>query len=313
MEHVKLDTENIVRAACIGLSLLLWLFLIPDLPYPVELARALLIEWMGLALLLMVLALWHTHWAWAALLVIPVAWHGQQQVRYLPFQTDGTACGSGPQLMVVQANMWHDNPEWRVALTELSRADADFLSLQEMNTAWIQRADSLLRHAWPFSHTLPHDTCCYGLGIYSRHRLQSREVYHWGKSPTLRAVAVTPIGKVVVYSVHTRPPAFPNETALRDELLDSLAYNIKLELFPVIVIGDLNIVPWDVKYQRFLARAELTDSRHGFHPTYPLDHGVPLIPIDHIATTQLHSCDFGSFSIPGSDHRGVVVSVHTLP
>ncbi len=312
MPTLRFDAETVVRAACVALTGLLWLFLIPDLPYLLELARALLVQWMGLALLLVVVAFWYTHWVWAALLIVPVAWHGQQQVRFMPFQADESVCPTGPQLTAVQANLWHDNPEWPEAVALLARADADFLSVQELNSAWMHVADSLLDSAWPFSHVLSDDTCCYGLGIWSRHRLQSAEVYHWGDAPTLRAVAVTPIGKVVVYSVHTRPPVFPDETAQRDQMLDSLAVSIRNELYPVIVLGDLNIVPWDPTYQRFLSRSKLTDTRNGFHPTYPLDLRLPLIPIDHIATTQLRSCGFGSFHIPGSDHRGVVVQVGTM-
>jgi|GEM_PF-1853103 len=312
MSPIRFDAETFVRAACVCLTALLWLFLIPDLPYLLELARALLVQWMAVALLLMVVAFWYTHWVWAALLIVPVAWHGQQQVRYMPFQADESECAKEPLLTAVQANLWHDNTEWRAALAKLAQADADFLSVQELNTTWAPVADSLLASAWPFSLTLPHDTCCYGQGLWSRHRLQSQEVYHWGDVPTLRAVAVTPIGKVVVYSVHTPAPAFPDLSPQRDQLLDSLAASIRNELYPVVVMGDLNIVTWDPKYQRFLSKSKLTDTRQGMHPTFPLDFGVPLIPIDHIVVTQLRSCGFGSFSIPGSDHRGLVVQVGTM-
>ena len=215
-------------------------------------------------------------------------------------------------LTVVQANVWHNNPLWHEAITNLSKLDVDFISIQELNNAWLPTANEKLGSYWPFSVTLPHDSCCYGIGLYSRHRLQFTEVFNWGNAPTIRAVAVTPLGKVVVYAVHTRPPAFPNETQLRDQTLDSLAYNIRNELYPVIVVGDLNIVPWDTKYQRLLQLAELIDARTGFHATYPMDFGIPLIPIDHIATTQLRSCGFEAFAIPGSDHRGLVVRVGTM-
>ena len=74
-----------------------------------------------------------------------------------------------------------------------------------------------------------------------------------------------------------------------------------------IVLGDLNIVPWDATFKGFLKEAKLSAVRDGFQATYPMDHGIPLIPIDHITYSgKLAPVWCRTLTLPGSDHCGMM-------
>jgi endonuclease/exonuclease/phosphatase (EEP) superfamily protein YafD len=54
-------------------------------------------------------------------------------------------------------------------------------------------------------------------------------------------------------------------------------------------VGDLNVTPWNHRFRRLMQRSGLMDSSRGrgFQPTWPQDHPLLRIPIDHV----LHSPD----------------------
>ena len=55
--------------------------------------------------------------------------------------------------------------------------------------------------------------------------------------------------------------------------------------------------------------SHLIEVREGFQATYPMNLGIPLIPIDHITYKGgLEAVFCNAVSLPGSDHRGLVAS-----
>lgn len=79
---------------------------------------------------------------------------------------------------------------------------------------------------------------------------------------------------------------------------------------PYIVLGDFNLVPWDSEFSRFLQNGNLSSVRNGFQATYPMDLGIPLIPIDHICfSDHFTATECRTVVIPGSDHKGMVASL----
>ncbi len=79
---------------------------------------------------------------------------------------------------------------------------------------------------------------------------------------------------------------------------------------PLIVAGDFNAVP-DHASMRRLRRAGMRDAADlagaGWQPTWPTDRRYPaLLPIDHVLVSpELTATAFGTFPVPGTDHRGV--------
>jgi endonuclease/exonuclease/phosphatase (EEP) superfamily protein YafD len=211
-------------------------------------------------------------------------------------------------ISIGQFNLYHNNPSPHKAIEAISLADADVFCIQELNSEWKSAVDSAFSTSHPFILEEYWDHCCYGLGIYSRLPISTVKKLYFENIPYFEVVILVDSQPIRVICFHTQAPAFPNMTSGRDQQMQAVA-----ELVGggrnTIMMGDLNIVPWDKKFRHFLHESGLTRVRGGFQATYPMDLGIPLIPIDHIAHTEglvPASCDI--VEVPGSDHRGLLAS-----
>lgn len=82
---------------------------------------------------------------------------------------------------------------------------------------------------------------------------------------------------------------------------------------PLVVAGDLNATAEHLTLRELKARAGLTDTAtgRGWHPTFPADTWYPpLIQIDHVlASSEFTTTGLDTFSVPGTDHRGLMVQL----
>ena len=208
-----------------------------------------------------------------------------------------------------QFNLYHGNSSPEQAISELSTAEFDIFTIQELNSRWMPTIDSLIKKKYPFYLEEPLKGCCYGIGLYSRFPILDGEVFELGKTPAIRANIKINGQIITVITFHTRPPVFPNETDIRNAQMRTIAEMSRTIKTPILVLGDFNVVPWDAVFDSFLATGNLRAVRNGFQTTYPMDFGIPLIPIDHItysAGLKPTSCE--TVTIAGSDHKGIVAS-----
>ena len=211
--------------------------------------------------------------------------------------------------IIGQFNLYHNNSTSEQAIIELSNQNADIFTIQELSNDWSVFTDSILEFSHPYTIEAPWDSCCYGIGLYSKFPIASYEVLDLANTPTIIAHVVIENEDVTVVSLHTRPPAFPNETETRNRQLQAIAEIVSRENGPCLVIGDFNVVPWDSEFKKFLEQAKLLAARDGFQATYPMDLGIPLIPIDYITYSKgLVPASIETISIPRSDHKGLVGS-----
>jgi endonuclease/exonuclease/phosphatase (EEP) superfamily protein YafD len=207
-------------------------------------------------------------------------------------------------------NVYHRNASHSGTIDALLSADCDFMAVLEVSEIWDRVLSNGLKDTYPYAVTAPHAECCYGMSVYSKLPFEADTVMHFTRDPVIR-VTLNIRGRATdLWAVHTRPPIFPNDTDERNMLMALVAAEIKKRDRPAILMGDLNIVPWAQDFKRMADTAELSDSRRGYLATYPMDLGIPLIPIDHI----LHSSEFSTtfcetVSIPGSDHKGLTVGL----
>jgi endonuclease/exonuclease/phosphatase (EEP) superfamily protein YafD len=81
----------------------------------------------------------------------------------------------------------------------------------------------------------------------------------------------------------------------------------------VIVAGDVNSTT-DMRPFRALLRNGYRDAAEqsgaGFKPTFPGNSRLPpLIVIDHVLTRNCTATSLRTLKVPGSDHRGLVVTI----
>lgn len=211
------------------------------------------------------------------------------------------------EVLVGQYNFYHYNPTPSEALKTVFEDGPDVFTIQEYSAEFAKEASENLTSTYPYNVTNPWDGCCYGIGVFSKFPIVESETLQIGRTPVIRAL-IDVNGKLVrVISLHTRPPAFPDETKIRNEQLMAVAEMASSETHSCIVLGDFNIVPWDNVFKEFLRKGNLTAAHDGLQLTYPMDLGFPLIPIDHITYSgNLVPTSCETVTIPGSDHRGLI-------
>ncbi|MEM8620319.1 MAG: endonuclease/exonuclease/phosphatase family protein [Actinomycetota bacterium] len=119
---------------------------------------------------------------------------------------------------------------------------------------------------------------------------------------------------VELVGVHPPTPVWDNAAWRRD--LAQLATAIADPARPTVVLGDFNATYWNPSFRRLLdvgyhdAAIALGD---GLTSTWPTDWLIPpFAAIDHalVERDRLVPTRFDTFSVTGSDHRGIVVTVN---
>jgi len=215
--------------------------------------------------------------------------------------------------MLLNVNTFLGNPQ-RVRQV-IEEADPDILVLEEINTEWVQHLEWLIgTHRYYYFQPRPDN---FGIGLYSRFPLVKGEVVYIGESqvPSIVVTVGTGEGRLGVLATHPLPPSGPAYSRWRNDQLEQLPDYIDGSI-PVILLGDLNVTPWNFYYHRLLRRAGLLDSSQGrgIHPTWPSYIPFLLIPIDHC----LHSPDVFVINKKigahvGSDHYPVIVDFVIKP
>ncbi len=215
--------------------------------------------------------------------------------------------GQENQFTVGQFNMYHHNDAVNESIDAVLLSQADVLSIQELNAHWSAELKEELKSSHPFVIEEAWDNCCYGIGLYSKFPIVSYQIAHYDGIPAIVAILNVNGKKINLISLHTQTPAFPNKTHVRNAQMNLIVDILEQNEKPSIVIGDFNIVPWDGFYKQFLKQAELKRVRSGLQATFPMDLGIPLIPIDHIMYSQeMEPTSCQTVLIPGSDHKGLV-------
>ncbi len=282
----------------------------PDL-FLTMLARAFLWEW---ALVFLIVALWNLRYSrwWSA-----VAASIGCALTISPPLSSVTNDPSGPErtsgamaLRVAQMNLLQPNTDHAEVLATALRTDADVISFQEVSPSWARALEAGLAGKYPFHRVLP-GTNCYGIALYSRLPFDRAEVVFLRCRPMIDATVRTASGPVRVLCVHATSPGDHACFRERNNQLEQFASIIAANHMPTLLIGDLNTVSWDHALRKLRNSAGLRENVRGVGPTWPSLPGFALMPLDHVLVTdRLVVTALDSFTISGSDHRGLVADIH---
>ncbi len=236
-----------------------------------------------------------------AVLGIPLAIGSSQ-----PSAADG-ATG----LRVASLNLWYANSEIAAVAEELVGLDTDLIVFSEYTPE--HRA---VLQAGPLADSYRYRIDRQGLGgagvaVWSRVPMQVAETLDTFHN-SLDVVVDGPDGAIRVVAMHMPTPIL-DFAAWRDDL--AIAAEVGRETdAPTLLIGDLNATYWHPDFRRVLDTGFVdahTAHGAGFSTSWPIGHRVPpFVRIDHALTTGgLVSTDVVDIDIPGSDHRGLVVTV----
>lgn len=204
-----------------------------------------------------------------------------------------------------------------VAVSTVARSDADLLIVQELTPEFV---DGLQLEA-DFPHRVADaKPGAAGVGIWSRYPLEQSIRIRGYELGMLRATARVPGAgsSPIVLAAHLVGPwpqpigPWRQESASLPNTLRQVAASAGEAA--VIVAGDLNTTA-DMRPFRQLLDAGYQDaaaqSGAGLNQTFPSGGPLPpLLGIDHILTRNGSASDMRTVPIPGSDHLGVIATIH---
>ncbi|WP_241563929.1 endonuclease/exonuclease/phosphatase family protein [Nonomuraea polychroma] len=257
-----------------------------------------LLPWIGLSVPLLIVgaALARSTVAAAAALVPGLVWtvmFGSTLFRTPP--------GGPSDLAVGTVNVGVRNNASGEAVRAIAK-DLDLLAAQELTSGGpaAKQLNKMFKYHYPVST----------VGLWSRYPISETKPLDVGLGwpRALRAVVVTPKGKVTVYVMHLAS-ARPGYTASRDA---SLAHARKLvDADPskrILLLGDLNTATTD-RGMRGLT-PPLSDAQtvagEGFGFTWPSE--FPITRPDHILFKGMKATEAGVAPATGSDHRAAIAS-----
>ena len=217
-------------------------------------------------------------------------------------------------LRVASLNLWWKNPEIAAVADLLTTVDVDVIVFLEYT-----REHRSALEAASFASDYPHRSQRTGRGptsmsVWSRFPIDERnELADVNDSIDLDVEG--PDGDVRIVAMHL-PTPIKNFDSWRDQLV-ALTHVGRDANSPTLLIGDLNSTYWHPDFRRLLD-AGFVDAHaaegSGFSTSWPTDWWVPpFVRLDHALTAGgLVSTEVDDLDVPGSDHRGLVVTVATV-
>jgi endonuclease/exonuclease/phosphatase family metal-dependent hydrolase len=212
-------------------------------------------------------------------------------------------------IRIAMANVYDDNPTLDAAAATMMGRDVDVLAAVEIRPhEW----DPLTR-----ASSLPYHLSDGEMAVRSRYPVTLLSPGGLPRSRVLRVNVDAPGAPFILYLVHGLNP-FHDSSSFSDQLafVQSIADLAAIELEPVVVIGDFNMSDRSENY-RVMDTAFLDAMREGnvaastyFGGLWPL----LMVRIDHAFVSRSWCAQDGStFTVPGSDHHGIQVTVGPCP
>jgi endonuclease/exonuclease/phosphatase (EEP) superfamily protein YafD len=157
--------------------------------------------------------------------------------------------------------------------------------------------------------------------VYSRLPLEDKatEFLVDEDAPSMHVTVVLRSGdRIRLHSMHPAPPhpEWSLSSSPRDAEMVLLARTTRHEQLPMIVIGDMNEVPWSATQRLFRKVSVLLDPRvgRGLYSTFPAKPPFPRWPLDQV----FHSDAFALVRLErlgpiGSDHLPLLVELALEP
>ncbi len=226
--------------------------------------------------------------------------------------------GDGRPLTLLYANLWDRNPQPQALAAMLRALDADILITSETTRSVVEGAGGL-RAAYPYRLVTSGAGEALRTAIWSKFPLRDGELYLNNTVAPTAAAAIADLGGGATLSLigaHFSRP-FERLHQVQAEALGPIAKKLGRARLghPLIVAGDFNAAPWSWVVAR-AAEVTGTDVLGGYRVTWKGSYPTPLGPlpepwghqIDQILLSEGIGVEaVGTLSLPGSDHRGLLV------
>lgn len=305
-----LDRLLLVCAALVAVASVLPLG--ARLSWVLELSTHFRVQYLVVTAVLLALLALRRRWLGCAVLVAAGAVSAVPVLPYLPLvrAQPSAAVALAAPIKVLTVNVSFRQFSARRLIEIVRDADPDVVIVQEL-TPHAHSVLADLDTTFPYSRKFPADGPT-GIGVWSRHTLESSATFALGRAPAIQARVQAPSGTFTVIGVHLRAPTTPRRAAARNQELRQLAARSAATAEPLVVAGDFNVSPYSPYFADWLAASGLTDTRRGRTLSVSWPTTLPWlgIPIDHVAVNSgfdiLSHRRLPNFE---SDHYGVLVEL----
>lgn len=250
-----------------------------------------------------------TSGALALLILVPGIWpYFKPEQR--PAQTNKNEIKSKMEIKadfsVAHYNVKENNKKIMSVVKNAVESDADIISFQELRDVLLSSIDSVIVQSHPYSISdlsIPG----YGMAVYSKYPIQNSEVIINKNFPVLYGVLQVKNRYVHFISATTATPTNEKDYIAQMQQFKLMAeYSNRVDS-PLIVMGDMNAVPWSTQITEFLKNTDLKDSRKDLSGTFPSQSLFVKIPIDYIFHSPELFCEaFKTTGNTSSNHLGIV-------
>lgn len=284
---------------------------VPSLHHHVELFSHFRLQYLGVAvLLLMVFAALRSP-AYSVVLLGVVALNASYVVPwYLGGPSDNGPAGKA-SIKLMNANVLSRNEQYDRLVQLIEKERPDIIFLQELSPQWVAALEAI-RADYPFSYTQPrYDN--FGIGIYSRRPLDA--VTHVDSPPhdypTIVATITIDGKPLTLINTHPTIPLTQSGFEARNHHLGSIAGLVQAAAGNVILSGDFNTAMWSPAYRALEETTGLENARQGagILPTWPTFMPFAMIPIDHVmVSNDVRVVDIRRGDRTGSDHLPLLLT-----
>ena len=182
---------------------------------------------------------------------------------------------------------------------------ADILSFQEMQQRTLEPLDAVLKEQYPYKIS-DLSRKGYGMAVYAKYPIGENKTVVQHDFPLLTGVIHLPGNTIRIISATTSSPK--NEKGYNEQLkqlkvISAYADTVQL---PLLVMGDMNAVPWSEQIENFQKETKLKDSRKNLSSTFP-SNSIIQVPIDYIFySPDLHCIEFKTLEQTSSNHLGII-------
>lgn len=185
------------------------------------------------------------------------------------------------------------------------QSEADIISLQELHETSLAAVDTVLKKKYPYALS---DVSVkgFGMAVYSKYPIENGEVKKWNDYVFLTGTVQLKNRTTRFISATTSTPTNGKDYAIQIKQFKYLTDYINSIDSALIVMGDMNSVPWSEQIKTFMAHTSLEDSRKDLSATYPAQSPFQ-IPIDYIFHSKELDCKkFTTVGGSTSNHLGLL-------
>ena len=212
------------------------------------------------------------------------------------------------QATIATANVQFYNSDRTATHEAIAELDVDLLALEEVTRSDEQELRKNPR--WPYQ-VWSGRADFTRVALLSRKRIVTHKFHTFDGVTVIEALVDLGESPLRVFVIHPSSPSDPELTKRRNRQLALLARELDIERHPepMVVLGDFNLTPGAPMWRLFTGHTGLRRAPGHAPATWPSVLGPFGITIDHILARGAALGEVSAFTIPGSDHRGVMGSV----